>query len=73
MLEQMSQLRQPYARFALNASAEHEQYFKRNKLDKNHAQQFIEMAAESLAKQQEIESKDQISFDDFLKRYFSQS
>ncbi|MGZ8180601.1 MAG: glutamate--cysteine ligase [Methylobacter sp.] len=73
MLEQMTQLRQPFARFALNASAEHEQYFKRNKLDKSHAQRFNEMAAESLAKQQEIESKDQISFDDFLKRYFSQS
>jgi glutamate--cysteine ligase len=72
-LEQMTQLRQPYARFALNTSAEHEQYFKRNKLDENHAQRFKEMAAESHDKQQEIESKDQISFDDYLKCYFSQS
>jgi glutamate--cysteine ligase len=73
MLEQMTQLRQPFARFALNTSAEHEQYFKHNKLDKANTQQFIEMATESLAKQQEIESKEQIPFDDFLKQYFSQS
>ena len=73
MLEQMTQLRQPFARFALNTSAEHEQYFKRNTLDKATTQQFIEMAAESLAKQQEIESKAQIPFDDFLKQYFAQS
>ncbi len=73
MLEQMTQLRQPYARFALNASAEHEQYFKRNKLDKANTQRFIEMTATSLAKQQEIESKEQIPFDDFLQQYFSQS
>jgi glutamate--cysteine ligase len=72
-LEQMTQLRQPYARFALNASAEHGQYFKRNKLDEAHVQRFKEMAAESHDKQQEIESKDQVSFDDFLKIYFSQS
>ncbi len=73
ILEQMSALRQPFARFALNISAEHEQYFKLNKLDKDNTQQFIEMAAESLAKQQEIESKYQIPFDDFLKQYFLQA
>lgn len=73
MLEQMTQLRQPYARFALNTSVEHEQYFKSNKLDKTKTQQFIEMAAESHVKQQEIEHKEQIPFDDFLKQYFSQS
>lgn len=73
MLEQMAQLWQPFARFAFNASVEHEQYFKLNKLDEVKTQQFNEMAAESLAKQQEIENKEQIPFDDFLKRYFSQS
>jgi hypothetical protein len=31
------------------------------------------MAELSHAKQQEIESKEQIPFDDFLKQYFSQS
>ncbi|MFA6052030.1 MAG: glutamate--cysteine ligase [Methylobacter sp.] len=73
MLENMTRRQQPFARFALNTSAEHGHYFSLNKLDNNNTQQFNEMAAESLAKQQEIESKDQIPFDDFLKRYFSQS
>ncbi|MFZ2312254.1 MAG: glutamate--cysteine ligase [Methylobacter sp.] len=73
ILENMTRLQQPFARFALNTSAEHEHYFGLSKLDKNNTQQFNEMAAESLAKQKELESKDQIPFDDFLKRYFSQS
>lgn len=73
ILEQMTRLRQPFSRFALNTSAEHEQYFKLNKLDKIKARQFTEMAALSHVKQQEIESKEQIPFDDFLKQYFSQS
>ena len=66
----MTELQQPFARFALNTSAEHEHYFSRNKLDENNTQQFNEMAAESLAKQKELESKDQIPFDDFLKQLF---
>jgi glutamate--cysteine ligase len=73
MLEQMTQLRQPFARFALNTSAEHERYFMLNQLDNLKAQQFNDMAAESLAKQQEIESRKQISFDDFLQQYFLQA
>ncbi|MGZ5576766.1 MAG: glutamate--cysteine ligase [Methylobacter sp.] len=72
-LEQMTQLRQPYARFALNASIEHGQYFKLNKLDKVKQQQFNEMAALSHEKQQEIENKKQMPFDNFLKQYFLQA
>lgn len=73
MLAQMSQLHQPFARFALNTSSEHERYFKCNKLDGDTARQFNEMAAQSHIKQQEIESKPQIPFDDFLRQYFSQA
>ncbi len=73
MLAQMSQLHQPFARFALNTSSEHEQHFKCNKLDGDTAQQFDEMAAQSHLKQQEIEGNPQIPFDDFLQQYFSQA
>jgi glutamate--cysteine ligase len=73
MLARMTQLRQPFARFALNISAEHEHYFKLNQLDKLKEQQFNEMAADSLAKQQDIESKKQMPFDEFLKQYFLQA
>ena len=72
MLEQMTQLRQPFARFALDISAEHQQYFKRNKLDEIKSRQFNEMAIESHVKQHEIENKVQIPFDNFLSHYFSQ-
>lgn len=73
MLEQMKQLGQPFARFAFNTSAEHGQYFKSNKLDNSKAQQFNEMAELSHIKQQEIENKKQIPFDDFLNQYFLQA
>jgi len=72
ILEGMTQTGQPFSRFALNKSAEHAQYFNRNKLDKTHTRQFDEMAKQSLAKQQEIESNKQIPFDDFLTQYFAQ-
>jgi len=73
MLEQMTQLRQPFARFALNTSTEHGRYFKLNRLDDIKTLKFNDMAAESLAKQQEIESRKQLPFDDFLKQYFLQA
>jgi glutamate--cysteine ligase len=72
ILECMTQTRQPFSSFALIKSIEHARYFNINKLDKIHTQAFDEMTKLSLTKQQEIESKEQIPFDDFLKQYFSQ-
>lgn len=73
MLELMAQRQQPFARFALNTSIEHAQYFKGKQLDPDKTQQFNEMAVQSHDKQREIESKEQIPFDDFLQRYFLQA
>ena len=72
ILDGMSQTGLPFSRYALNTSAEHARYFSLNKLDITHTQQFDEMAKLSLAKQQEIESKKQIPFADFLTQYFAQ-
>jgi len=72
ILENMAQTRQPFSRYALNMSAEHARYFRLNHLDLSRARQFNELAEQSLAKQKELESKKQISFDDFLMQYFSQ-
>jgi glutamate--cysteine ligase len=72
MLETMSRQQLPFARLALKTSIEHERYFKLNKLDENQARQFQELAEQSLAKQKDIESKDQLSFDEFLQQYFAQ-
>jgi len=73
MLENMAELQQPFARYALKMSGEHRQYFSGNKPDKATAQQFMDMAELSLAKQKALESKEQIPFEDFLKNYFAQS
>ena len=72
ILDGMTQTGQPFSRYALNKSAEHARYFSLNKLDKTHTQEFNDIAKQSLAKQQEIESKEQIPFDDFLTQYFAQ-
>lgn len=73
ILEQMTQLRRPFSRFALNTSIEHGQYFKLNELDKIKTQQFNDMAALSHDKQLEIENNKQMPFDYFLKQYFLQA
>ena len=72
ILDGMAQTQQHFSSFALNKSAEHARYFNVNKLDKTHTQEFNDMAEQSLAKQKELEGKEQIPFDDFLKQYFSQ-
>ncbi|NOT11549.1 MAG: glutamate--cysteine ligase [Methylococcaceae bacterium] len=72
MLEQMTELKQPFARFALNKSTEHLDYFKQHQLDQVTVEQFNEMAELSHAKQKAIESKEQLPFDQFLKNYFAQ-
>jgi len=69
----MAEHHKPFARFALDASAEHEHYFRQPQLDKANTEQFHNMAEVSLAKQKEIESKNQLPFDEFLKQYFAQS
>jgi len=73
MLAGMSGQSQPFASFALNKSAEHAHYFRLNKPDDAQNLQFTEMALHSHAKQNEIESKPQQPFDEFLNGYFSQT
>lgn len=73
VLANMSQNALPFARFALHTSAEHARYFQARPLDAETTAQFIAMAAESHAKQREIESKPQLPFAEFLQRYFDQT
>jgi glutamate--cysteine ligase len=73
MLVAMRDNQQPFARFALNTSAEHARYFQAQPLDTATTAQFVAMAAESHAKQREIESKPQLPFAEFLQRYFDQT
>ncbi len=64
---------QEFGCFATNTSALHKHFFTAQSLDAETLQKFDEMAAASLKKQQMIESSDNLSFDDFLTRYFSQA
>ena len=73
LLARMTKYEQPYSCFALNTSREHAQTIKSQTLDSAVHQEFTEMASKSIAKQQEIEQKPQVPFEQFLQDYFSQT
>jgi glutamate--cysteine ligase len=72
ILANMRQNQQPFTPFAYQHSAQHAKALSADKLDEPTRQHFTAMATESLAKQQQLESKPQIPFDDFLQQYFAQ-
>jgi glutamate--cysteine ligase len=73
ILASLSETQLPFSRYAIKKSEEHAQYFRQASLEDKLSQEFTQMAASSLSKQKELESKVQIPFDEFLKRYFSQT
>jgi glutamate--cysteine ligase len=56
----------------LQSSNAHAQYFKNHRLADARNREFLQLAEQSLSKQIEIESRDPLSFDDFLANYFAQ-
>ncbi|MDD5579321.1 MAG: glutamate--cysteine ligase [Methylobacter sp.] len=72
ILDCMARHAEDFGCFALNTSAKHANYFRMHKLDEATEQKFIEMSRLSHVRQKGIESKDELPFDEFLKRYFSQ-
>jgi glutamate--cysteine ligase len=72
LLANMRQAQQPFTRIAKQLSAQHAKALSADKLDEATRQRFTAMAAESLTKQQQLESKPQMPFDDFLQQYFAQ-
>ncbi len=72
ILAQMKIRAQPFGRFGLNTSAEHQLYFRNKKLDIEKTRYMIELVTMSKTKQQEIEAHDTLSFDQFLQHYFAQ-
>jgi len=73
MLADMGKLSQPFAGFALAKSAEHAAYFRQHLLDAANTKTFVELASISHVKQQEFENREQLPFDEFLHRYFTQT
>lgn len=73
ILAGMTQNEQPFAPYALDISAEHEKHFRANKLAAEQTDIFEKLTEKSLSRQKEIEASDDLSFCEFLKRYFSQT
>ena len=59
--------------FAISKARQHERFFKHLVQNQNSKRQFEHQAAESIAKQREIELSDTLSFDEYLAAYFDQS
>ncbi|MGR9085756.1 MAG: glutamate--cysteine ligase [Gammaproteobacteria bacterium] len=72
MLQKMTEQNLPFARLALDVSIDHEHYFRSRKLDEPYSRQLMELAEQSRAKQKDIESRDKLTFDEFLHQYFTQ-
>jgi len=71
VLTEMWNKHESFLEFSLRLSNQHTQCFKQSTLPEDRSNALIEAARQSLLKQQEIEATDQISFDEYLKRYFS--
>ena len=73
MLAEMKKNGEGFYHFALRKSQEHSRYFKGLQLTDEQYQFFKTLSKESLEKQKNIESSDEMSFDEFLTNYFSQN
>ena len=72
ILAEMRRKHQPFGCYGLEVSAKHGEVFKQQTLDTEKKRYFTELAAMSHLKQKTIENSDDLSFDEFLQRYFEQ-
>ena len=71
MLADMKQHGEGFFHHAQRMSKHHNQYYKNHPLTETKIQFFQNLARDSLAKQQQMEKNDSISFDEYLENYFS--
>ncbi|MEE9425859.1 MAG: glutamate--cysteine ligase [Methylococcales bacterium] len=72
ILQNMRTTNQPFGEYALQLSKAHQQYFNQLEIDQKKNQWFQQLTVDSIHKQQKIETQDNLSFEDFLKKYFAQ-
>ena len=72
MLAEMRSNRESFFEHAWRISSEHRDYFKSLTLRPEREALFLRLSDESLERQREIEAGDDLSFDEFLARYFAQ-
>ncbi|HEC29307.1 MAG TPA: glutamate--cysteine ligase [Gammaproteobacteria bacterium] len=70
MLAEMKEKQEAFHFFAKRMSIQHGSYFKQKTLDANSRKMFEEHVSESLIRQKQIESSDEISFDVFMENYY---
>jgi glutamate--cysteine ligase len=73
ILHEMRVNGETFAEFALRLSRQHAGHWDKRKLTAERSAKFAEEAEHSWHKQEQIESADHISFDDFLNNYWNQS
>lgn len=73
ILEEMRENNEGYFDFARQMSLQHQQYFLEQKHTEEQFRAFTETARQSLIDQKSAEDADDISYDEFLQRYFAQT
>lgn len=73
MLQDMRENQEGFFRFALRMSEKHERFFRAAPLSAEREQFFVEQAETSLGRQQDMEANDNLTFEEYLAEYFSQT
>lgn len=73
MLDEMRENGEGFYHFAQRLSHQHVRYFNERKLDDETCSKFEQLAQDSISQQVEIEAKDEVSFEQFLKDYMAQA
>ena len=70
IIDAMRETKLPFAKLAFGLSEEHEKQFRSQLLPDSRASEFKQLAENSIREQAEIESSDDLAFEEFLQRYF---
>lgn len=73
ILAELRANRESFAAFALRQSIQHAEYFRKQPLPEDRLLWFDQISQQSVQEQLRIEAEDQLSFDEFLQNYFSQT
>lgn len=72
ILAELRDNHESFFEFAMRQSQQHDRFFRNYKLDEHRKAQFASVVEDSLQRQRDIEASDDISFDEYLARYFAQ-
>ncbi len=73
VLEEMRDRNEPFFEFAMRVSLAHREHFTSSQLSAAKRRVFEEEAKRSIRAQEDVENADDISIDEYLRRYFAQS